>query len=434
MSRRKMLHMLLLTAGLSLSCVGSLQANPTASYSMQIEQQLNDIFNDIRAFDLRSAGERTGLLTQTYPDFALGQLLHAELMSAAGLSTTLVGSDQPFSPQLLELLMEAQSRLLQSTLALDNTRLPDNLLQIGNDIDHIVTVDLEYSRLYLVKNNNSRPRIVAHHYAASGRGGYGKRFEGDLRTPTGVYRVMEFKPESVLPELYGAGALTLDYPNALDRHYNRTGSGIWLHGIPRNNLSRAPRSSEGCVVMPNDLFVDLQGSLNLDSTLVVLSGELGWQTRQELDQASERFIALFNDWRQAWIDNDLAELKNLHAQSLFQRASVGYFPEHAQQEEMKKLAQVATEDVTIIRYPVFPGSRTTTLKDQLGIESSRSNLASSSQIMMQFTLPDDSKTGTASQNPSTNLSSASSRMTLYWELNQDNQWRIVEFKRDPHLI
>lgn len=388
------------------------QSGASPTYSVTIETVLNGIFEDVGAFDFAAAAAKTDTLTRAFPDFALGQLLHAELMSILALQPTMFDSEQSFSPRFLELLMEAQSRHRQSTVAVDNTRLPDSLLQIGNDIEHVIAVDLDFSRLYLVRNALNKARIVSHHYAASGRGGYGKSYEGDLRTPTGVYRVTEFKPDGALPELYGAGALTLNYPNALDRLYNRTGSGIWLHGIPRDDLSRSPRSSEGCVVMPNDLLINLYDTVDINSTLVVLNGEMGWKTRQELHAESLPFIKLFERWRSAWLNNDQTELAALHEQPLMQRAAVGFpsfaslFP--ASDGDVAKLATVLLDDLTIIRYPLFPNVQPKLLQ----------SAPEKAQVMMQFAIP----------------GSSHQRITLYWEQLSDSQWHIVQVKHDSRHI
>jgi len=389
------------------------QQNDTsdATYSEEIEATLNNLFRDLREHQLVSAAIKSEQLTRDFPDFALGQLLHAELMATQALEPMLMDSQQAYSPALLELMMEAQSRSRQSTLTLDDTRLPDSLLHIGKNIEHIVTVDLEFSRLYLVRNNGNKPRIVSHHYAASGRGGYGKSFEGDLRTPTGVYQVTEFKPDSILPDLYGAGALTLDYPNALDRHYKRTGSGIWLHGIPSEDLSRAPRSSEGCVVMPNDLLRNLRDTVDINKTLVVLSGQLGWQSRQELQNQSLPFIELFERWRSAWLRNDQHELVALHMPPLFQKASLGVpsFAKlfSAKDSDIEKLAEVSIDDLTIIRYPLFPN----------GQPNTRVKTPEGAQVMMQFAIPGLKR-----------------RITLYWEQLIDKKWHVVQIKHDSNLI
>ena len=388
----------LLIATLTLTPIAA-NAN-TESYSMQIEKRLNRLFAQMQDNQLPAASNVAAALAQDYPDFALGQLLHAEFMAMQSLDETLVGSDADFSPRLIGLLMEAQTRLKQSSLNLDDRRLPDNLLQLGRNIKHVVAVDLDYSRLYLIDHKHGRARVTTSHYAASGRGGYGKLVEGDLRTPTGVYSVTQFRPGKTLPDLYGSGALTLNYPNALDRHYNRTGYGIWLHGVPEDNLSRAPRSSEGCVVMPNDLLTQLHQSLDLDATLVVLSGQLQWRRPQTLNARRDTFIQLFSDWKNAVLRDDHQKLAELHAQARYQRVSSRSAKPAAIIADHSRLEKVAIEDVTILSYPPFPGD------------------TGGEKIMMQFPLPPDSS----------RRDGKTRHMTLYWEVDHTNRWRISHLK------
>src|SRR3989338_9263109 len=49
----------------------------------------------------------------------------------------------------------------------------------------------------------------------------------------------------------GVGALPLNYPNEYDKRLGRTGSGIWLHGVPSDSYARSPNSTDGCVVLAN---------------------------------------------------------------------------------------------------------------------------------------------------------------------------------------
>jgi murein L,D-transpeptidase YafK len=100
-----------------------------------------------------------------------------------------------------------------------------------------------------------------------------------------------------LPELYGSGALTLDYPNHWDRRLKRTGSGIWLHGVPRDTYSRTPRSSRGCVTVSNFIFDALRHYAQPGKTPIVLADYIEWQTAEQLAQQRAIFDALLEQWR-----------------------------------------------------------------------------------------------------------------------------------------
>ena len=93
--------------------------------------------------------------------------------------------------------------------------------------------------------------LIKETYVSVGINGVGKIKEGDGKTPLGVYFIQKNLPGATLPDLFGVGALTLNYPNAVDAMRNKTGSGIWLHGTPSAQYSRAPEATDGCVVLAN---------------------------------------------------------------------------------------------------------------------------------------------------------------------------------------
>ena len=43
--------------------------------------------------------------------------------------------------------------------------------------------------------------------------------------------------------------------NEIDQLYERTGSGIWIHGTEPGFVNRSPRASDGCLSLANDDFL-----------------------------------------------------------------------------------------------------------------------------------------------------------------------------------
>ena len=254
----------------------------------------------LAAGDLARATVLARQLARRFPRFSLGQLLHAELASLAALDGTLVGSEAPWPPALIELLLEARTRLEGAGGARPAGEPPAPFVQVGHDVDDVVVVDLARSTLALYATGGGLATPVREHYVSSGSAGFDKRREGDRKTPLGLYRVTGFRGDASLPELYGAGALTLDYPNAHDRLLGRTGSGIWLHGVPRARLSRAPHSSEGCVTMSNEHLVALRERTDPDAMLVALVAAPwdGPRRLARLDSARTRYRELFLGYRE----------------------------------------------------------------------------------------------------------------------------------------
>ena len=268
-------------------------------------------------------------LAWRFPDFALGQLIHAELEAVSAFKDVSIADHMPVGQTVSELLLEAQRRLNATPKIATSTdlsakdaqksQLPGNLVQAGKHLTHLVVADLESSVLYQYQVNQQHSTLVRSHYIGSGEGGFGKRLEGDLKTPLGVYTINGFLSDSSLPDLYGSGALTLDYPNVLDQHLGRTGYGIWLHGVPSAQRSRSPYSSEGCVTMSNQHLERLATELDASSTRVILTN-----TAAELDETyrntlTEQFHRLFERYQQAWMSGNEKQLMSLYTDHQYLR-------------------------------------------------------------------------------------------------------------------
>lgn len=249
-------------------------------------------------------------LAWRFPDFPLGQLISAELEAVAAFDDVSIADHLPMAQTVSELLLEAQRRLAASRGA--QTSIPGDLLQIGNGLSQVVVVDLQSSVLYHYETGNRQPVLTRQHYIGSGESGFGKRLEGDLKTPLGVYSITGLRSDASLPDLYGAGALTLDYPNTLDQLLGRTGYGIWLHGVPPSQLSRTPYSSEGCVTMSNEHFTRLSDELDVSQARVILTNNADPLPLQERNKLQRTFRGLFRRYQQAWIDGDRLQLMSLY--------------------------------------------------------------------------------------------------------------------------
>jgi hypothetical protein len=252
------------------------------------------------AFDAALAD--LGELIERQPNFQLAHYLQDELRSRR--------ADRPFNAALdrnggdgqrRALVDEALLRWSHHLSAPPPGAVPNAVLQLARPLRHVVVVDLLRHRLYLWRNEGGDLTLVADFYASIGRAGIGKRQEGDLRTPVGVYHVTDFKPDETLPELYGDGAFPVNYPNGLDRVRGRTGYGIWVHGVPRDTYSRPPRASEGCVVIANSDLRMLRRHLRPGLTPVVFTDELRWLTADQAEVRRRELAARLEE-RAAGVD------------------------------------------------------------------------------------------------------------------------------------
>ena len=122
--------------------------------------------------------------------------------------------------------------------------------------------------------------------------------EGDLKTPVGVYDVTDkFTPPD---PFYGPLAMSLSYPNAHDKAAQKTGGGIWIHGLPMKGKREDEVKTRGCVAFNNDALVKF-GQLIGSEGVVIISES------QKVDASKDdvaRVLAHLHEWLQAWRDNE----------------------------------------------------------------------------------------------------------------------------------
>jgi len=260
-------------------------------------QAINDNHLDIALDEVDS-------LLSINPKFKLAQLVKGDLLMArAGAINNFGSAANAPSDQIDDLRDEARARLQRVLSRSDISLTPRYLWKLDAGQKYALVVDTSRSTLYVYQNMNGEPRYVTDFYITIGKLGTEKISEGDQRTPLGVYFVKADLPKKQLTDLYGSGAYPLSYPNEWDRKNNRTGSGIWLHGTPRDTYSRPPRASNGCVVMANEDLEKLASYLQVGITPVIITSRMDWNTEQDV---RERDVLLqeIEQWRKDWASLD----------------------------------------------------------------------------------------------------------------------------------
>lgn len=273
------------------------------------EARLLDIYRLTANGQNHEAIQSAAKLVQDRPNFQLAQLVYGDLLSSRSRAIQKIG-DIPDSitsdvtTALHNLRDESQRRVLSSKERPSNGLVPSQFLKLSASTKNAIAVDASKSRLYLFENTANGMRLVSDYYMSVGKAGVLKNQEGDLRTPLGVYYITSHRDRTSLSEFYGAGALPLNYPNMLDQKRGKSGSGIWLHGTPPNQFSRAPRASEGCVVLSNPDITDIIRTVKVRTTPVVIASELNWQPANSLSSQGKSFENALNEWRAAKASGD----------------------------------------------------------------------------------------------------------------------------------
>jgi len=307
---------------------------------------------DVHQGHLDSALARLGQLIEQQPDFKLAQLVYGDLLMARTGRLRSFGNGGP--PQILEGLQhEAQLRLLRYLESPPPSALPAQLLKIPDDVDTAMLFDVRSNRVFVFHNRDGQIERRDDFYISIGKGGTDKRFEGDEKTPVGVYHVSSYLPGERLPDLYGAGAFPISYPNRWDRSKGRTGSGIWIHGTEFNTYSRAPLSSRGCMTLSNEDFQEVRDEVQVGRTPVVVAAGLDWADEASTEQSRNEILSALDAWQEDWesLDTDryLSHYSDRFRPEQGTRAS---FAAHKRRvNSYKSFIDIDLQQVGIYRYP-----------------------------------------------------------------------------------
>lgn len=324
----------------------------------EAEARLIDIYKLIGQSKPREALRKAEGLVKDHPNFQLAQLVYGDLL--AGFTRPLrapgdvpeITANKNAAPMLAELRQESLLRLRALRERPAPGTVPSQFLALSPRNKHAIAVDASRSRLYLFENTPTGIKLVADYYISVGKSGIEKSVEGDLRTPVGVYFITSNLDPKSLRDFYGSGALPINYPNQLDVKRGKTGGGIWLHGTPPAQFSRAPLSTDGCVVLANPDLERIIRTVEVRSTPVVIAHSLKWVAPQSLAADIKSFENVLQGWHSAKSSGDIARLAAWYAPDFtsYGKTLAEWTP--ALQSELKQLGgrDIQLKDVSYLRW------------------------------------------------------------------------------------
>lgn len=238
----------------------------------------------------------------------------------------------------------------------DSKQLPAYLLEIPESVSDILIADTGSATMHRFVRTDEGIVEKDERYMSIGQAGVGKEKAWDRKTPLGVYFITESLDTSKLHDKYGIAAFPLDYPNAWDRFNERTGDGIWLHGVDHNNPQRPPLDTDGCLALPNDELQRLIDDLEPLVTPVIVARELEWTTEEARDELREEFRLALDLWRRSQADGDIAGYLALYADDFRYRNMdhdawssyrLGVF-------DARQLASIELDDILLVADPEVP--------------------------------------------------------------------------------
>jgi len=227
-----------------------------------------------------------------------------------------------FSAFLLATLawpLEVAADSIEEAAEQNRARLPAYLLEVPSTVEDILIADAKAATLIRYSSTDNGLVESDRRYMSIGRRGVGKQQVWDLKTPLGIYFITQELDASRLADKYGVAAFPLDYPNAWDLYNDRTGSGIWLHGVDANAPDRPPLDTEGCLSLPNEELISLSRSLVPQITPVIIVREMRWSTPANIEALRLEFRIALELWRESQEREDLTDYLALYDDSFRSR-------------------------------------------------------------------------------------------------------------------
>lgn len=244
---------------------------------------------------------------------------------------------------------------LHPSVASDSNLVPASLVQLSTQFTTVLWVELEPGLLHVLRRQKSTGhwRTILTRPVSIGKAGSGKQLEGDNKTPIGIYSVHDFIHDEKLMDLYGVGAFPLNYPNKWDRLLGRTGSGIWLHGLPKSVRTRPRLDSEGCVVIDNKTLEWMSAYIEPERTRIVLGSKMHWLKAENHQSHRQRLNSRLHDWLAAWSSLDMdGYLEFYHPEFNDGQKDLAEWASYKRQlNGVKSWAKVTAQDVNMFAYP-----------------------------------------------------------------------------------
>lgn len=229
-------------------------------------------------------------------------------------------------------------------------KIPRVLVNLSKKTKFAFVVDKDLRTLSLWKNAQV-PSLFAAYPTDMGKKPGNKLYQGDYKTPEGIYFFQETYEQPNLDfNLYGQRAFTMDYPNYFDRLENKTGGGIWLHAIPDSQSLN--RGSRGCVVVRNQVIEKLKNFIELGKTPVIVQDKVDYISVSDWkDQRNKKELWL-KEWKQAWESKKIDDYISFYHEN-FKALGMGKNNWKKYKEELNgkySFIKVEVEDMDIFKH------------------------------------------------------------------------------------
>lgn len=247
---------------------------------------------------------------------------------------------------------------------------PSNLLLLNDYFaHHVIVAEKSTHTIYLYENNDGLPRLIKTYQMATGQKVGNKSFQGDRRTPEGVYFFNQFidhkdliKRHGELGAQYGVGAFVLNYPNPIDKAQGKTGGGIWLHSTDNEPRIDKGLDSKGCLVAHNINLIDISKFIEINKTNIVVVHNLKFFNKETWLKEKNEVLDTVNGWLTAWSTENIKDYLNFYSRTDFVDPTRGSYNSFAQYKravfanpgtpsiQLKDLTVLKADDYVVVTF------------------------------------------------------------------------------------
>jgi len=182
----------------------------------------------------------------------------------------------------------------------------------------VVVVDKKANQIHLCNYDDGKLTVVKSYRSTFGKNGGDKLWEGDLKTPEGIYDFLYRKTPPALGKKFGPLAIYIGYPNSMDKHGAKTGNQIMLHGTDDPSRLERPLDSLGCVVTDNDNVKEISDCVKLRETKIIITRDFAKLKDFSRLEKAKQFL---QDWLHAWASKDLPGYIESYAEEYIPQAA-----------------------------------------------------------------------------------------------------------------
>ncbi len=212
---------------------------------------------------------------------------------------------------------------------------------------YVLLAQKEAKEIALYKVDKKKHNLILRNSVIVGEKDGDKQVEGDLKTPTGAYELVDKLTE--VDQFYGPLALVTNYPNTFDKTLKKTGHGIWLHGMPLNQARED--YTKGCIALENPQLKEIDKNIDLSKSILLISEDN--IKKASKDEISLILASIFK-WREAWKTSNIKEYLKFYSKSFkrFDGMGIKQFQDYKRRIFSKKEEKkIEFTNINISPYP-----------------------------------------------------------------------------------